>query len=63
VETFIDDGYMDMYKVMRALRAVNFNGVMIPDHIPSMIGDRAGTAYTIAYMKAYRQRANEEFAS
>ena len=63
VETFIDNGYMDMYKVMRALRAVNFNGVMIPDHIPGMIGDRAGTAYSIAYMKAYRQRANEEAAS
>jgi mannonate dehydratase len=54
---------MDMYKVMHALREVNFNGAMIPDHIPGMIGDRAGTAYTIAYMKAYRQRANEEAAS
>jgi mannonate dehydratase len=62
VETFIDDGYMDMYKVMRALYDVQFNGVMIPDHIPAMIGDRAGTAYTIAYMKAYRQRAIEEAA-
>ena len=60
VEAFIDNGYMDMYKVMRTLRAVNFNGVMIPDHVPGMIGDRAGTAYSIAYMKAYRQRANEE---
>jgi mannonate dehydratase len=47
---------------MHALREVNFNGVMIPDHIPGMIGDRAGTAYSIAYMKAYRQRANEEAA-
>ena len=63
VETFIDDGYMDMYKVMQALRGVNFNGVMIPDHVPGMIGDRAGTAYSIAYMKAYRQRANEETAA
>lgn len=63
VETFVDDGYMDMYQVMRAFRAVNFNGVMIPDHIPGMIGDRSGTAYSIAYMKAYRQRANEELAA
>jgi mannonate dehydratase len=53
VETFVDDGYMDMEKVMRALREVNFKGVMIPDHIPEMIGgSRAGTAYSIAYMKA-----------
>jgi mannonate dehydratase len=54
---------MDMYKVMRALREVNYSGVMIPDHIPEMIGGRAGTAYSIAYMKALRKRANEEFAA
>jgi mannonate dehydratase len=64
VETFVDDGYMDMYKVMRALREVNFNGVMIPDHIPEMIGgSRAGTAYSIAYMKALLKRANEEITA
>nr|MBC8231124.1 mannonate dehydratase [bacterium] len=34
VETFLDNGYMDMYKVMKALREVNFKGVAIPDHIP-----------------------------
>ena len=63
VETFVDDGYFDMYKVMRALREVNFNGVMIPDHVPEMLGGRAGTAYSIAYMKALLKRANEEFAT
>jgi mannonate dehydratase len=61
VETFVDDGYMDMYKVMKALREVNFNGVMIPDHIPGMANDhRVGTAYTIGYMNALLKRANEE---
>lgn len=60
VETFLDNGYMDMYKVMKALREVNFDGVVIPDHIPSMTDDyRVGTAYTIGYMKALLQRANE----
>ena len=58
VETFMDDGYMDMYKVMRGLREVNFNVVMIPDHIPEMIGgSRAGTAFSIAYMKALLRAA------
>jgi mannonate dehydratase len=61
VETFVDNGYMDMYKVMKMLREVDFNGVMIPDHIPRMANDpRVGIAYTIAYMKAMLQRANEE---
>ena len=60
VETFIDDGYMDMYKVMRELREVDFDGVFIADHIPLMGGDpRIGTAYTMAYMKALLRRANE----
>jgi len=61
VETFVDDGYMDMYLVMKALREVNFDGVVIPDHIPAMEGGRrAGTAFTIGYMKALLKRANEE---
>jgi mannonate dehydratase len=61
VETFVDDGYMDMYQVMRELRQVGFDGVVIADHIPLMAGDRrVGTAYTIGYMKALLLRANEE---
>ncbi|MCJ7548983.1 MAG: mannonate dehydratase [Anaerolineae bacterium] len=63
VETFLDNGYMDMYKVMRALREVEFDGVAIADHIPSMANDRrVGTAFSIAYMKALLERANSEFA-
>ena len=41
VETFIDDGYKDMYQVMKALQEVGFRGVVIPDHIPRMADDRA----------------------
>ena len=59
VETFVDNGYQDMYQVMKVMREVNFKGVAIPDHIPSMVGDRSGTAYTIAYMNALVKRANE----
>ncbi len=60
VETFVDNGYQDMYQVMKVMREVNFKGVAIPDHVPSMVGDRSGTAYTIAYMNALVERANEE---
>jgi mannonate dehydratase len=63
VETFLDDGYMDMYQVMRALREVEFDGVAIADHIPLMANDhKVGTAYSIGYMKALLERANAEFA-
>lgn len=64
VETFVDNGYMDMYKVMRALVEINFDGVVIPDHIPTMAGGpRVGTAYTIGYMKALLDRANADVAA
>lgn len=50
-----------MYKVMRALRQADFDGVVIGDHFPDMVGgSRASVAYTFAYMKALRQRAYEE---
>jgi mannonate dehydratase len=64
VETFPDEGYMDMYQVMKALREVRFDGMMVPDHVPALAGEkgihRAGTAYCIAYMRALLRRANEE---
>ena len=63
-ETFPDDGYGDLYQVMRTLREVKFAGGAEPDHIPRMVGDtsslRAGTAYCIACMRAMLRRANEE---
>ncbi|MCB0062287.1 MAG: mannonate dehydratase [Caldilineaceae bacterium] len=62
VETLIDNGYQDMYEVMKALREVKFDGCIIPDHIPNMLGGhRVGVAYSIAYMRALVQAVNNEF--
>ncbi|HZE82989.1 MAG TPA: mannonate dehydratase [Puia sp.] len=61
IESFVDDGYTDMYKIMQALKRVDFDGVIIPDHIPNMAGGpNVGTAYTIGYMKALLNRVNAE---
>ena len=69
VETFPDEGYVDMYQVMKALREVGYSGGLTPDHLPNLVGDesnsrqrRAGLAYCIAYNKALLRRANEEVA-
>jgi mannonate dehydratase len=62
-ETFPDDGYVDMYPVMKALREVRFNGGLGADHIPALVGDesrRAGAAYCLAYIKALLRRANQD---
>ncbi|MFN0171208.1 MAG: mannonate dehydratase [Bryobacteraceae bacterium] len=59
-ETFIDNGYLDMYKVMKALKGVGFQGIVIPDHVPGGGYPQANNAYTIGYMKALRDRVNAE---
>ena len=54
-ETFIDDGEIDMFRVLRILRANQFDGVLIPDHTPQMSCDapwHAGMAYALGYMRA-----------
>jgi mannonate dehydratase len=61
VETFMDDGYYDMYKIMKALHDVKFDGIVILDHSPGMVGGNyAQTAYGFAYMQAMLRRANGE---
>ena len=63
-ETLPDEGFQDMYRVMRTLRQVRFNGAIEPDHVPRLAGDtglnRAGTAYCISYIRSCLRRANEE---
>jgi mannonate dehydratase len=61
VETFMDNGYYDMYKIMKALRDVNFDGIVILDHTPGLTGGHyTEQAYGFAYMKALYARANAE---
>jgi mannonate dehydratase len=61
VETFVDNGYMDMWQIMKTLRQVDFRGAIIADHVPSMAGGRwAGWAYSMGYIKALLARANAE---
>jgi mannonate dehydratase len=61
VETFVDNGYMDMWKIMKTLREVDFRGALIADHVPEMVGGRlTGWAYSIGYIRALLARANAE---
>jgi len=61
-ETFMNEGYKDMWYVMRALREVEFDGAIISDHLPNIVGGRrAAEAWSIGYQKALVQSVNDEF--
>ncbi len=61
-ETLMDDGYYSMYKVMEALVDINFDGLVIPDHVPELGTQGAdaagqfqpspGLAYSLGYLNA-----------
>jgi len=54
-ETFIDEGDIDMRRIVDILRRNRFEGLLIPDHTPQMSCAapwHAGMAYAMGYMKA-----------
>ncbi|MBN2327142.1 MAG: mannonate dehydratase [Candidatus Omnitrophica bacterium] len=62
-EVFIDEGDIDMIRVLRILRRNGYNGVLIPDHTPQMTCDapwHAGMAFAIGYMRAALQIMEKE---
>lgn len=64
-ETLLDDGDMNMFRMLLELKKVGFAGCLNPDHIPVLIGDNPdwykggadvrcgmGLAYSVGYLKA-----------
>ncbi len=55
-EVLLDDGDMNMFKILLELRRVGFDGCVNADHIPPIEGDTPGAslglAYSIGYLKA-----------
>jgi mannonate dehydratase len=54
-ETFIDDGDVDMLKALRVYKDVGYDGMLMPDHVPSIPGDAnhaQAFAFTFGYIKA-----------
>jgi mannonate dehydratase len=57
-EAFVDEGDVDMLRVLRILRKNGYDGVLIPDHTPQMTCAapwHAGMAYALGYMRAALQ--------
>lgn len=54
-ETFIDDGDVDMLAALRVYKEVGYDGMVMPDHVPTIAGDARGAqafAFTFGYIKA-----------
>ncbi len=62
-ETFVDDGEVDMLRVLRILKSNGYQGVLIPDHTPQMTCPgpwHAGMAFALGYMRAALQAIEAE---
>ena len=62
-ETFLDNGYKDMYRLMKILVETDYDGTVTLDHTPAFVqsaGRGSGTAYAIGYMRALLERAEAE---
>jgi mannonate dehydratase len=62
-EVYPDEGDMDLFRVMRVLRDVQFAGSICPDHMPRHPGDPGGLqsfAFGYGYIKALIQAVNSE---
>lgn len=65
VETFHDNGKTDMLACMRTYREVGYDGVLRPDHVPTMAGDdnevpgysKIGRLYALGYTRGLREAA------
>lgn len=62
-ETFVDDGDIDMRRIVGILRESGFRGVLIPDHAPQMTCPapwHAGMAYALGYMQSVLSDATSD---
>ena len=60
-ETYVDNGYYDMYEIMKALVDVKYDGIVHLDHfVPMVGGNRTYEAFAMGYMRAMLQRAQAE---
>jgi mannonate dehydratase len=52
-ETFIDDGHVDMLQAMRLWKEVGYDGPVVEDHVPQMVGDPDNQVHSVAFAMGY----------
>lgn len=62
-ETFPDDGDVDMPRALRTYQEVGYRGMIMPDHVPQILGDPLGQkafAFCFGYIQALLQMLRAE---
>lgn len=64
-EVFVDmPGYYDPVRILKKLKEVGFKGMIMPGHVPKIIGDGSweerGRSFTIGYIKGIMAALNHE---
>ena len=62
-EAFVDEGDLDMIRILKILKRHQYDGVIIPDHTPEMTtkaGWHSGMAYALGFMKGAIQTLNHQ---
>ena len=62
-ETFPDEGDVDMLRALRVYKEVGYDGMIMPDHVPRVEGDKDGAqafAFAFGYIQALIQVVNAE---
>lgn len=58
-EVFVDEGDIDMVRILRILKKNDYQGPIIPEHTPQMSCDapwHAGMTYVMGYIRAAMQQ-------
>ena len=61
METFPDEGDVDMYEAMRVYKEVGYKYMLMPDHVPHISGPApqdVAMSYSFGYIQALIQAVN-----
>ena len=59
----MDEGDIDMIRVLKILKKNNYEGILVPDHSPEMSCEsswHAGMAFALGYMRGAMQAIDKE---
>lgn len=63
-ETFVDQGNYDTFEILRALKKVEYDGILIPDHVPQVAGDtdwgHRSRSFAVGYLRAAVDSISED---